>query len=179
MRNIFRPASKELTSSCPKLYFKCPTTHSGPICHCRKACREILRQNRNGVPARKLLQNTISLKALRISAISTTAPDRKWPTTLNAAPFLIRSDSRLSRRLVFSHQGPFFTSSAKWRFRHRVGQETRLVSLRGARDLRISGLNDVFQSPDGPHTRWLTHTLQRRSMCCRSELTTDKRARRA
>ena len=52
-------------------------------------------------------ENIPSLKALWISSILTMLQDRKWPTTHNAALFLIRSDFRLSRRLVFSTMAHF------------------------------------------------------------------------
>ena len=45
--------------------------------------------------------------------------------------FLIRNDSRLSCRVLWT-------------------QETRLISSRGARDLRISGLHDVIPLPGRP-----------------------------
>ena len=81
-----------------ELYFKRPTTQSGPICHYRKALWEINGGDDSGMLAKQNTENIISLEALRISGISNTPRDGKWATTHNAAPFRIRNDSRLSRQ---------------------------------------------------------------------------------
>ena len=91
------------------------------------------------MPAKQNTENITSLEALWISAISTTLRDGKWPTTHNAARSLIRSDSRLSRQLALFTTAHFCPS----------GTRTLLISSRGARDLRMSGLHDVLPSPAG------------------------------
>ena len=66
-----------------------------------KHVRKFYGKTEMDLPARKLWQNITSLETLRIiSGILTTTRDRKWPTTHNAAPFLIWNDSRLSRQLI-------------------------------------------------------------------------------
>ena len=81
-----------------------------------------------------------------MSGNSPTACAGKWATTHESALRGIPTASRLSRRILLSATAHFHLSRSR--------QETRLVSLRGAGDLRISGLNDVFPSPDGPKI-WL------------------------
>ena len=70
------------TSSCPKLYFKCPTTRSGSICHSRKACREFNGQNETELPSKHLVGNFDHVL--------------EWQITHNSQ----RCPFRLSRRLL-------------------------------------------------------------------------------
>ena len=95
------------------------------------------------MPAEQHTENIISLEALRISGISTTLRDGKWPTTHNAARSLIRSDSSWLVLFTTTH---FHLEHSLWT---EVVKRTLLISWRGARDLRISGLHGVPPSPAG------------------------------
>ena len=83
------------------------TTHGRPSCFCCRACWEIRYLIQNGVPTQTNPENITSLEVPQISGISTTLRDGNWPTTHNAALFLIRSDSRLSCWLVLSTTAHF------------------------------------------------------------------------
>ena len=72
-----------------------------------KHARKLGSQLKIGFPPKPNTENIVSLEALRISGISTTQRDGKWPTTHDATLFLIQSDSRLSHQLVLSTMAHF------------------------------------------------------------------------
>ena len=110
------------------------------------------------MPAKQNTENSISLKALWTSGISTMPQDGKWPTIHNAAHSLIQSDFRLSRWLVLFTTAHFHLALKNTL--DRSGTRTLLISSRGARDLRISGLQDVLHTRAGlKHNGLKRHTV--------------------
>ena len=146
LKSLYFIGSSQPLSFVPSL--QVPTTHSGPICHCRKACREINGDNKQGDASQTKYRKYY--KSESTSDIGHFNYAAGWEMAHNSQCHLFSDPkwfqtfppARLVHHSAFSSRALTSTLDCS-------GTRKLLISLRGARELRISGLHDVLPSLAG------------------------------